>query len=135
MSPRRSSSRLAAVLLGLLLALAGCQGQGQRLDGSWGEAKATATTTLPPLGGVEFNILGGELTGSDGCNPMKAQVAVEDGHLVTSGMSLGAQGCTGDAGTVSTWVQGLLASRPAIEVDGDMMRLTGAGGTLQLRKR
>lgn len=132
--------RVLSVLLMLTMALtaAGCT-RAPRPDGSWGAtaaAPATSSTQLPSdLSSVEFNIMGTELTGSNGCGPIRARVELADGTLRVSDLQVATIGCPPEATALATYVEQVLTAAPRAEIQDGEMTLTAPAGTLTLRRQ
>lgn len=127
--------KLSLVLLSLLLALTGCTSDKPRIDGSWGAVEITSQQAAPRVEMVEFNILGKELTGSDGCGPMKARVELNQGRLIVGPIATDGNACSGDAQQTAEVIRALLQANPEAHVTADRMTLRADGTELVLEKR
>ena len=117
-----------------LIMLVGCAGK-QRLDGSWGALEITSQTPAPRVEAVEFNILGHELTGSNGCALINARVHINGDRLQVTEIKMGTVGCPMDAAGTQQVVMDLLESQPKITIEDDVMTLQNDETTLVLEKR
>lgn len=127
--------KLVLVLLSVVLVLTGCTSDEPRIDGSWGAVEITSQQAAPRVEMVEFNILGKELTGSDGCGPIKARVELRDGKLLVGPIATDGDTCSGDAAQTAQVVQELLKAQPEASVVEGVMRLKADGTELVLEKR
>jgi heat shock protein HslJ len=78
---------------------------------------------------------GGTVEADAGCNSLSGPYRIEDGTLNASGLSQTEMGCDQDLMDQDTWFSGLLASGLAIDLNGDVLTLTGKEVTIQLTDR
>lgn len=134
MVTRRGLVQGAAALVAATTLLTGCS-RGPRIEGAWEPQRAEGTGTPVDLSEVQLNIMGRELTGSDGCARIRAVVDLEDGTLRVGPLDTGEIACGPEQQKAATFVRALLNSQPTAAVDGDWMTLRGAGRVLALLRR
>jgi heat shock protein HslJ len=72
------------------------------------------------------------LTLHAGCNQMSGQAAYADGRLTVAGVGGTEMGCARALMDQDEWLAGFLTADPRYRLDGDTLRLTGAGTAITL---
>jgi len=77
----------------------------------------------------------GTVQADAGCNSLSGPYRIEDGTLNASGLSQTEMGCDQDLMDQDSWFSGLLATGLGVDLNGDVLTLTGKGVTIQLTDR
>jgi heat shock protein HslJ len=85
-----------------------------------GQARPAAAGTQLTLSFADGNV-----SADFGCNTGSGPYRVEDGALVVERLSTTRKACAGELGDQDGFMNELLASSPAVQLDGDQLTLTG----------
>ena len=165
MAPRRVPplipGLLTALVTGLALVLSACAdgssagaSGGSATSAGGGEPGSSSDGTVAQLAGRTF--LSTSITGHDlvsgsrigitfqedgtvqadaGCNALSGPYRIEDGILGVSGLSQTEMGCEKDLMDQDSWFADLMATGLGVDLNGDVLTLTGDGVTIQLTDR
>jgi heat shock protein HslJ len=132
----------AGVILGAACAvcLSGCTGKDDTSTGAGaaggeplsGEYLLDGVDGYVPVAGTTIRIefSGNEVRFSGGCNSYDGSFSVQGGVLVVTRVGSTGMGCAPELHLQDDWLEGFLTSRPALQLDGDTLILTGEEATL-----
>ncbi len=130
--PRWRAVTRPAVVLGLILSLAGCGthvgdgvgGDGTGLEGKTFVSTGVAGRELAPGSEVRMIFQADRVTVRAGCNTLSGAATWDDGALhVEQPMARTMMACADDLEREDAWLEAFLLSEPGLRLDGDVLVL------------
>lgn len=141
--PHHMSYRVLVAAVAVTLLASGCGNRSSGQGGTDVRGKVFTSTAVTEQGKPRALVDGtkveltftddGRLLATAGCNQMQGPVALDDGKLQVSDLSMTNMGCPSpDLHTQDEWLSKLLGATPAWRMDGQNLVITGSGAEIVL---